>query len=211
MNSLGNDGAKVLAQALESNSALWCLRLGYNRISRPTDLFSCLGPDQQLIDLELCGNPIFDEQESCFVAENRECLSQLVVGSRGLKYICLGMTCLGDEECLILREALSVTSGSLAFISLGRNRVTSQGAAALAEGLERNATLRFLNLAVNAIADDGAVALAQCVQARNRTSVRLRRVFMGGNRCDASCFVAPMVDTVFSYSDTVSTMEALDL
>ena len=72
--------------------------------------------------LELCGNPIYDEQEGRYVAENREALFRLVTESRGLKYIGLGMTCLGDEECYVLQKALSATSGSITFLSLGRNR-----------------------------------------------------------------------------------------
>ena len=210
-NLLGNDGVRVLGQALESNPGLCCLLLAFNRISRSPDLFSVLiQTNNSLAWLELCGNPIFDELKSQYVAESRECLSRLVAGAQGLKYIGLGMTGLGDEECRVLQAALSANSGGLIFISLGRNRITSQGAAALADGVSKNTTVRFLNLASNAIGNDGALAIAQCVQARGRTGSPLQRVFMCGNRCDADCFVAAMVDTAFFYTNALTAMESFD-
>ena len=206
-NSIGNVGAGVLSLALASNSSLRCLQLGYNRISRPCDIFSVFTESNSTLTwLELCGNSIFDEQKSGFVAESCEALFRLLTDSRGLKYIGLGLTGLGDKECHVLQKALSANSSGITFLSLGRNRITCRGAVALARGLEQNATLRYVNLSLNCIGDGGATAVAQCVQARKGTSAPLQRVYMGGNRCDASSFVAPMVDAAFFYTNFMHSM-----
>ena len=128
--------------------------------------------------------------------------------SRGLKYIGLGLTGLGDEECRILQAALSANSGSLVFISLGRNQITSQGAVALAQGLEQNTTVQYLNLAINRVGDDGAAAIVHCVQAREEKAAPLRCVWMAGNQCDPGSFSGCVVNSVFIYHNTSSAMEA---
>ena len=208
LNTVGDEGANVLAQALSSNSLLRGLSLGYNGLCRPGCLFSVLAQANRSLQwLELCGNPIFNEQKSQFVAESRECLSALVTKSPSLKYLGLGMTGFGDDECRTLQAALSAKSSSLHFISLGRNRITAAGAAALAQGLEQNTTVCRLNLANNRIGDEGAAALGRCAQARKDEGVPLRCVWMAGNGCDPGRFSDCMVNRAFFYSSILVAMD----
>ena len=210
-NSLSDVGISVLAHTLGRNSTLSCLSLAYNNIRRPARLFSILvEANLSLQWLELCGNTLFavkDEQTSVQAAESQASFARLVAESRGLKYIGLGQTGLGDKECHVLQAALAVNSGSLRFISLGRNLITSTGAAALAQGLEKNTNVQLVNLSYNEIDEDGAAAIAQCVQVRERSGAALQTVWMAGNKCDPSHCLGCVVNSAFFYSDIMSAME----
>ena len=210
-NSLSDAGATMLAHALATNSKLRGLGLAYNNIHRPASLLSVVTTTNSSLQwLELCGNPIFDVSEGKRVRpiESRDRLARLVMESQGLKYIGLGRTGLGDEECRVLQAALSANSGSLTFISLGRNHITSEGATALAQGLEKNTSVRLVNLSHNEIDGDGAKALVQCMRVRELGGSSLQSVWMAGNKCDASHFGGCVVNSAFFYMDMMSAMES---
>ena len=123
------------------------------------------------------------------------------------EHIGLGQTGLGDEECRVLQAALAVNSGSLIFISLGRNQITSKGAAALAQGLEKNTGVQLVNLSYNEIDEDGTAAIARCVQVHEHSGTALQTVWVAGNKSDPSNCVGCIVNSAFFYSDILSAME----
>ena len=207
-NFLGDEGASVLAQMLRRNSTLRGLGLGGNAIHRPAGVFSTLAStNRSLVWLELCRNPIFNDTKSGFVRESRSSLSTLVAKNQSLKYLGLGQTDLGDEECRALQGAMSSQhSLALIFISLRGNKITANGARALSEGLKSTA-VRFVNLSHNALGRDGAAAMAQLVDDRKRRSTPLHRVWMAGNGCDPTHFTDCIANKAFFYVDMTTAMK----
>ncbi len=81
--------------------------------------------------------------------------------------------CIGDEGAKALAEALE-TNATLTSINLTENNIGDEGAKALAEGLKTNATLTSINLGGNNIGDEGAKALAEVLKTNKTvTSINL--------------------------------------
>ena len=210
-NSIDDNCAVLLADSLSSNSTLRGLSLIDNKVKGRG--FAALTKtvvqsNTSLQALDLCGNPIFGGSKDCSAAQYQEQLGALLACSASFKFLGLGESGLGDDECSVIAAALAKNTGSIAFIDLGGNQISDKGAVALASGLEQNITVHFLDLSHNQIDKSGAAAISRCVQVRERKKSRLRRVWMAGNQVDASQLVGCMVDGAFMYwnlSSVIST------
>ena len=201
-NPIDDNCAILLAKSLSSNSTLHSLSLRRNKVQGIgfTALSETLvHSNTSLHTLDLYGNPIFGGSNDCSAAQSQEQLGALLVGSAGLKFLGLGESGLGDDECGVIADALAKNTGSIVFLELGGNRISDGGAVALASGLEQNIAVQFLDLSRNQIGTSGAAAIARCVQVREQKECRLRRLWMAGNKVDASQLEGCMVDGVFSY------------
>ena len=201
-NSIDDNCAVLLAESLRSNSTLRGLSLKCNKVKSLG--FAALAEtlvlsNTSLHTLDLLGNPIFGGSKDCSAAQSQEQLGALLAGSASLKFLGLGESGLGDDECSVIAAALAKNTGSIAFLELGGNQISDGGAVALASGLEQNITVRFLDLSRNQIDTSGAAAISRCIQVREQKKCRLCRVWMAGNKVDASQLVGCMVDGAFSY------------
>ena len=210
-NSLDDESAILLAESLRSNSTLRGLSLDNNCIGNRG--FAALSKalvqsNTSLLWLELCYNPLFDGSDGLSATESRHRLEELLTQAVSLKYLGLGGTGAGDEECRMIAAALATNTGSITFIDLSENKISDNGAAILASGLEQNSTIQLLDLSRNEIGEDGTVAMSRCVQVRERKHCRLHRVWMGGNKVNDDQLVGCMVNAVFQYmtiSDAMAT------
>ena len=201
-NSIRDDGATLLAQALSSNSTLRGLVLPSNNIGCQgfTALANVLvQANTSLQWLELGGNSIFGGSESHSVPESQDLLGKLLARSARLKYLSLGRTGLGDDECEVIAAALASNTGSIAFLALDGNNISDRGSMALAGGLEQNTEMHYLSLSGNQIDRLGAVAIAQCIEVREQKGSCLQRVWMARNKVDVSYLTGCMVDAPFVF------------
>ena len=208
-NSVQDEGAALLAKALSHNSTLRGLTLSSNNIgcrgfAALTDVL--VQSNTSLQWLELGTNAIFGGSDSGSVAEIQGQLGKLLAGSVGLKFLGLCDTGLGDDECGIVAAALAENTGSITFLDLGGNRISDTGSTALAGGLEQNTTVRYLCLSDNQIGQLGAVAISRCAQVRQQKGRPLRRVWLAGNKIDASQLSRCIVDMYFVYGDCSAVM-----
>ena len=208
-NSVQDEGAALLAKALSNNSTLRGLTLSGNKIgcrgfAALTDVL--VQSNTSLQWLELGKNPIFDGSQSRSVTETQDQLGKLLTSSVGLKYLGLYATGLGDDECGVVAAALAENTGSISFLSLDGNRISDKGSTVLAGGLEQNTTVRYLDLSYNHIGQVGAAAISRCAQVREQNGYRLLRVWMAGNKMDASQLTGCMVDTTCMYENCCAAM-----
>ena len=206
-NSFQDEGAVLLAQAISHNSTLYGLVLDSNNIG-------CQGfvvlstvlvqSNTSLQWLELDSNSIFGGGESrsrSVQAETQNMLGKLLARSVGLKYLGLGQTGLGDDECGVVAAALAENTGSITFLSLDGNQISDRGSTSLAGGLEQNTRVHYLSLSNSQISQVGAAAILGCAEVREQRGRRLQRVWMAGNKVDASQLTGCMVGVAFDYTN----------
>ena len=201
-NSIDDDSTALLAESFGSNSSLRGLSLDNNHIGNRglAELSKVLvHRNTSLQWLELCFNPLFVDNNGFSAMVSRHHLGEILAQAVSLKYLGLGSTGVGDEECRVIAAALATNTGSITFIDLDKNKISDGGAAILSSGLEQNTTVRLLDVSCNEIGEDGAVAMSRCVQARERKQCRLHRVWMGGNKVDDHQLVGCMVNAAFQY------------
>ena len=111
-NSLLDEGAAMLGEALRNNSTLRALALDSNNIgcwgfSALTN--ALVHSNTSLQWLELGGNPIFGDSNSSSFTETLDQLGRLLARSVGLKYLGLSHTGLCDGGCGVVAAALAKT------------------------------------------------------------------------------------------------------
>ncbi|CAK0901709.1 unnamed protein product [Prorocentrum cordatum] len=150
-NSLGDDNAKALAEALKANTALQRIKLSKNHIGDEgaKALAEALKANTALQRIALKANTALKEIE----------LSANHIGA-----IELGVNHIGDEGAKALAEALKANP-TLQRIDLCSNHIGAEGAKALAEALKANTALQRIELSLNDIGDEGAKALAEVLKA----------------------------------------------
>ncbi|KAF9989650.1 hypothetical protein BGZ75_005491 [Mortierella antarctica] len=158
-NSIGEDGAKALAEALKTNSTLATLDLRGNsmRLNSLLAFLELLKTNITLTTLNLRSSSIRD------TLALRVNLSLTVLN---LKYSNIGA--IGAKA---LAETLT-TNSTLTILDLRNNSIRDDGAKAIAEALKTNSTLTTLDLRDNSVGDDGAKALAEALKT-NLTLVAL--------------------------------------
>ncbi|CAK0901702.1 unnamed protein product [Prorocentrum cordatum] len=161
-NSLGDDNAKALAEALKANTALQRIKLSKNHIGDEgaKALAEALKANTALQRIALKANTALKEIE----------LSANHIGA-----IELGVNHIGDEGAKALAEALKANP-TLQRIDLCSNHIGAEGAKALAEVLKANTALKKIDLCSNHIGAEGAKALAEASKANTALKeINLRR------------------------------------
>ncbi len=139
-SAVGNEGAKILAKALEGNTSLVSLELGNSNIGAEgvAALASILTKVSALKTLYLRGNKIGDGGAKALAAalKSNNCLEHLYLGGNEI----------GIEGVKAFAEAFERNS-TLQTIYLRNNHVGDEGAKILADALQKNFGLRVLNVA----------------------------------------------------------------
>lgn len=163
---IGVDGAKTLAKALESNTALSSLHLDGNQIGDEgaESLAKALKPNTTLSSLYLNGNQIGDE--------GAKALAQALPHTE-LATLYLYNNQIGDEGAKALANALKLPSTKLSTLGLSNNQISVEGAKALANALYTNATLSVLYIGMNMFGDKGATSLLIALKDYNTTLERI--------------------------------------
>ena len=165
LRRIDDDGAKALAQSLQTNTTLTELDLWRNQIGDDgaTALAQCLQTNTTLTELYLRSNQIG--------VNGAKALAQGLQMNTTLTELYLSVNQIGVNGAKALAQCLQ-TNTTLTKLDLKNNQIGDDGAKALAQGLQMNTTLTKLILWTNEIGDDGAKALAQCLQ-MNMTLIEL--------------------------------------
>lgn len=190
-NDIGPEGAKLIAKALHSNETLMSLKLTGNKIGNTggmalaamlqvntsltaLDVSDTDQETQSLIALSTVlnynntlrylniGRPqLFSQQEETTVHYAR-----LLKISKGLKGLHMAKHTMRDFGVTRISENL-MDNFTLLHLDLSCNRITRDGALALAELLKRDTSLKVLDLSHNRLGDAGAHSLAQAIATYN--------------------------------------------
>ena len=184
MSHIGDEGAKALAAALETNTALTHLNLASNSIGDEgaKALAAALKTNTALTHLDLASNSIGNEGVSALAAalKTNTALTSLSLQGSLPPLIFKGTwQIMGPEGAKALAEAIE-TNTALTHLNLAWSDIVDEGAKALATVLETNTVLTHLNLASNSIGDEGAKALAAALE----TNTALTHLDLAWNRID---------------------------
>lgn len=158
-NNIGDDGAAALADGLTSNATLTKLTLWHNLIGDEgaAALANGLKRNATLTKLDLGFNKIGDRGAAALADALRV---NAVVEKLGLRC----NRSVGDEGAAALANALTVKTTALTALDLtGANRISSQGARALADALAANVTLEVLDILCQGMGAEAADAFAKAL------------------------------------------------
>jgi hypothetical protein len=146
-NSIGAEGARSLAAALDNNSTLTSLDLHDNEIGAEgaRSLATALDNNATLTSLDLRRNNIGAEGARSLAAALRNNATLTSLELRGNN--------IGAEGARLLAAALD-NNATLTSLDLAWNNIGAEGARSLAAALDNNATLTSLDLAGNNIGAD---------------------------------------------------------
>eukprot|EP01127_Copromyxa_protea_P021458 TRINITY_DN7386_c0_g1_i2.p1 TRINITY_DN7386_c0_g1~~TRINITY_DN7386_c0_g1_i2.p1 ORF type:complete len:368 (-),score=58.33 TRINITY_DN7386_c0_g1_i2:9-1112(-) len=191
--NIGDEGAKIIFEALKESNTLKTLSLEYNNIGVKGSHFirEALEMNTSVTLVGLKGNNLGPEGagvisealkvnntlSTLYLAENK-------IGDKGLKHISealkvnktltsLGLYCneIGVQGAQFISEALTVNN-SLQNLTMGSNYVEEQGSKFLAKALTVNQTLTGLNLYDNHIGNAGSISILSALQL-NKTLITL--------------------------------------
>ncbi|KAL0250971.1 hypothetical protein GEMRC1_000185 [Eukaryota sp. GEM-RC1] len=156
-NSIGDEGARVLAEALKVNTTLTNIDLGENSIGNEgaKALADALTVNTTVRRIELWNND--------FGNEGAIALADALRVNTVLASLELDGLHIGDQGAIVLADVLKVNSG-LTFLNLGYNPIGVGVVRVLAEALKVNTTLTRFDLSGRSIGDEGAAALADALR-----------------------------------------------
>jgi Ran GTPase-activating protein (RanGAP) involved in mRNA processing and transport len=165
-NGIGNEGALSLTPLIEQTTALQTLYLGCNYIQAPgiASLSQALQNNKSIEGLWLKRNPLGREGASA--------IAHLLKNTQSLRMLDLVNTDLGTDGLKLVLEALLDSSQSVERLYLGGNQITAAEAPWLAELITRNPKIKGLLLNANALGDQGVQILTQALR-KNTTLVEL--------------------------------------
>ena len=168
-NNMGDPGAQALAESLKINRSLRILRLGCNNIGAAgaEALAESLKTNSSLTDLSLYCNNIGNT--------GAQALGESLKSNSSLKVLDLQENNIGTAGAEALAESLKI---NVTLTHLGRycNNIGNTGAQALAESLKTNRSLRILWLSGNNIGNTGAQALAESLKTNRSLRILLLEV-----------------------------------
>jgi Ran GTPase-activating protein (RanGAP) involved in mRNA processing and transport len=158
VNRIGDDGAKVIAEALKVNTVLTTLGLSHSiiGIEGAVAIAEALKVNSVLTSVNLQVNSIGDDGAKA-IAEALKV--NAVVATLSLTY-----NQIGDEGANAIAEALKLGMAVLTRLDLDGNNIGGDGAKAIAEALKVNAVLTKLELCGNRIGGEGAIAIAEALK-----------------------------------------------
>ena len=153
VNSIGSEGAVALAEGLCCNNTLHTLNISRNSIANEgiVALAEALKCSNTLHTLDISHNNI-DSEGVVALAEGLLC-------SQTLHILNVSYNSIDSEGAVALAEALKFTK-TLHTLKVAHNSIASEGAAALAEALKDSHTLHTLDVSRNIIGSEDVVALA---------------------------------------------------
>jgi Ran GTPase-activating protein (RanGAP) involved in mRNA processing and transport len=154
--SIGKEGALVLAAMLPAASALTTIRLAHNNIDDKgvRDIATALLTTTTLTYLDLRSNKFGDEGATALAA---------ALKWNVLTFIDLSFNNIGNAGALALAFALSGNT-TLTSIDLSGNKIDHEGGRTLAVALKGNNTVTALDLSHNTLGDDGVCALVEALK-----------------------------------------------
>ncbi|KAL0238188.1 hypothetical protein GEMRC1_012661 [Eukaryota sp. GEM-RC1] len=169
-NSIGNEGAIAIAEALKVNSSVSTINL-YNNSIGPEGAIAIaesLKVNSSVSEIYLWDNSIGNEG-AIAIAE------ALKVNS-SVSTINLQNNSIGPEGAIAIAEALKVNS-SVSTINLYNNSIGPEGAIAIAESLKVNSSVSEIYLWDNSIGNEGAIAIAEALKVNSSVST----IYLGNN------------------------------
>ncbi|KAL0238597.1 hypothetical protein GEMRC1_013070 [Eukaryota sp. GEM-RC1] len=156
-NSIGNEGAIALAEALKVNSTVTQINLVVNSIGTEgaIALADALKVNSTVTRIDLGSNSIG--------TEGAIALAEALKVNSTVTRIDLGENSIGTKGAIALADALKVNS-SVTEIGLRENSIGNEGAIALADALKVNCTVIRISLWENSIGNEGAIALADALK-----------------------------------------------
>ena len=153
-NCIGSDGAVALAEGLKCCTNLHTLNLSYNSIGSDGGMALAEGLKccTNLQTLYLSYNSI-GSNGGVALAEGLKCCTNL-------QTLCLSYNNIGSDGAVALAEGLKCCT-NLHTLNLSYNSIGSDGGMALAEGLKCCTNLQTLYLSYNSIGSNGGVTLAE--------------------------------------------------
>ncbi|EGD73711.1 hypothetical protein PTSG_05418 [Salpingoeca rosetta] len=150
---MGDNGVRVVAEALRSNTCIEWLELDSNRISDDgaVALAEVLKRNATIMTLDLNNNRIRND--------GAVALAQMLKHNTTITTLKLGFNSISDDGAVALAGAL-VHNTTLHELSLWRNYIAPAGGAALAAALNQNRTLNQLSLEKNSAATASAFGAA---------------------------------------------------
>ncbi|KAL0242942.1 hypothetical protein GEMRC1_005505 [Eukaryota sp. GEM-RC1] len=168
-NSIGDEGARALTEAVKVNASVTGIDLGFNyRIGDEGTraLAEALKVNAAVTSIVLSENSIR--------AEGARALAEALKINASVTSVNLVSNYIGDEGARALAEALTVNT-SVTSIVLSENSIRAKGARALAEALKVNTSVTSIVLSENSIRAEGARALAEALTVNTSvTSIDLR-------------------------------------
>eukprot|EP00981_Chlorochromonas_danica_P010652 scaffold3296_cov159-Ochromonas_danica.AAC.19 len=163
-NALSAEGRGQVSQMLKSNRSLRQVFLnccGYD-LNELINLFTCAKEDEALERLEL-DRPLLTGWQDLSLAVK---MAALVASAPALSALSLRYHELFDHHAKLLAEACLNGGPSLVSLNLEGNKIGVIGAEALASALlaRQQRSLEVLRLSFNHVCDDGAIALAQAIE-----------------------------------------------
>jgi Ran GTPase-activating protein (RanGAP) involved in mRNA processing and transport len=173
-NSLSDDGAVVLFEAVKSNATLVKLDLGNNSIGQngAAMLAEALECNTSLSTLDLSYNAIRDVEYTALLCVLKEC-------NISLTRIEIDFDWFGSPNADAISKVVSANRAGIRLVHAhGELDLSSKAfrehAEILSEDLATNTTVTVLNLGSNWIYDDGVVHIANTLAKKNHTLVEIR-------------------------------------
>ncbi len=170
-NGIGDEGAQAIADVLETNTTLTKLDLTDIQIGAEgaQAIVGVLKTNTTLNELHLGDNSIGDE--------GAKKLADILETNTTLTKLNFQFNKIGDEGAKAIADVLE-TNTTLTKLHLGNNQIGDEGAKKLAEALETNKTLTILDLSYNNIGDEGAKKLADVLE----TNTTLTELHLWGSK-----------------------------
>jgi hypothetical protein len=170
-NSIGDEGAKAIAEALKVNEVVTTLDLrGGNNIGDEgaIAIAEALKVNAVVTTLSLGSNNIGDEGAIA--------IAEALKANAVVTILSLGGNSIGDEGAIAIAEALKVNV-VVTTLDLAWNKIGDDGAVAIAESLKVMAAVTTLFLGGNKIGDEGAKVIAESL----KVNAVVTKLLLGNN------------------------------
>ncbi|KAL0240793.1 hypothetical protein GEMRC1_006029 [Eukaryota sp. GEM-RC1] len=162
-NSIGNEGAIAIADALRVNTSVLWMALKDNSIGSEgaIAIADALKVNSTVTDVHLEDNSIGNEGAIAIA-------DALKINST-VTELCLHNNSIGNAGVIAIADALKVNS-SVSTLWLDKNSIGYEGVIAIAEALKVNSTVSRFHLDYNSIGNEGAIAIADALKFNSTVS-----------------------------------------
>ena len=164
-NRIFDDGANVIAEAIQLNTALQKLNISGNSISDDGAIAfnECLETNTTLIELDMSRIDI--------TCKGASVIAKAIQLNIALQKLNISGNSISDDGAIAFSECLK-TNTTLIELDMSWNIITCKGASVIAEAIQLNTALQKLNISGNCISDDGEIAFSECLKT-NTTLIEL--------------------------------------